>query len=191
MTGLPALWRREFAGYSLNDLQADLLAGLTVAAVALDLTQAILIGLAASALFFLRQASAISVNLEEVDLERMRERGHELATADPNVRVVYVTGALFFGSVHAFLESFEGVPRSARIILSMRGVPGIDATGIQAIEEIVERQHAGGGEVHLSGLQPRVAALLDRSRVGGLIGAERVHRSAEYAIVAAHAPAKC
>ena len=40
MTGLPALWRREFAGYSSSDLQADLLAGLTVAAVALPLALA-------------------------------------------------------------------------------------------------------------------------------------------------------
>ena len=158
-----------------------------LATVVLDLTQAILIGLAASALFFLRQASSISVSSHEVDAERMRVRGHTFAAADPNVRVIYVTGALFFGSVHAFLESFEDVPGSARVILSMRGVPGIDATGIQAIEEIVHRQRKGGGEVHLSGLQPAVAAVLARSNVGALIGPERIHWSADDAIVATHA----
>jgi SulP family sulfate permease len=157
-----------------------------LATVGLDLTQAILIGVAASALFFLRQASAISVSHHEVDVERMRVRGHTIETADPNVRVIYVTGSLFFGSVHAFLESFEGVPASARVILSMRGVPGIDATGIQAIEEIVHRQQKGGGEVHLSGLQKTVAARLARSSVGALLGKERVHWSAESAIVATH-----
>ena len=91
--------------------------------------------------------------------------------------------------VHAFLESFEDVPASARVILSMRGVPGVDATGLQAIEEVVHRQRKGGGEVHLSGLQPAVLAVLARSNVGRLLGQERVHWSAEGATVATHARA--
>ena len=157
------------------------------ATVVLDLTQAIVIGLAASSLFFLRQASSLVVSHHEVDVERMRVRGHAMEIADPNVRVMYVTGALFFGTVHAFLESFEDVPDSARVILSMRGVPGVDATGVQAIEQIVHRQKRGGGEVHLAGLQPAVAAALARSHVGALLGKEHVHWSAESAIVATHA----
>jgi SulP family sulfate permease len=104
------------------------------------------------------------------------------------VQVIYVTGPLFFGSVWAFLEAFQGVPRSARVILSMRGVPSIDATGLQAIAEIVHRQHAGGGEVHLSGLQPRVVRALERSEVGALLGQDRVHWSADGAIAAVHRP---
>jgi sulfate permease, SulP family len=38
--GLRSLWRREFRGYSADDLRADLIAGLTVAAVALPLALA-------------------------------------------------------------------------------------------------------------------------------------------------------
>jgi SulP family sulfate permease len=159
-----------------------------LATVALDLTQAIVIGIAASALFFLRQASAIAVSSESVDLERMRDRGHELEAADPSVKVIYVSGPLFFGSVHAFLEAFEGMPTSARVILSMRGVPSVDATGLQAIAEIVHRQHGGGGEVHLSGLQPGVVRAIGRSAVGALLGEDRFHWSADGAIVAVHRP---
>jgi sulfate permease, SulP family len=158
------------------------------ATVALDLTQAILVGVAASALFFLRQASAIEVSSQAVDLERIRRRGHDLASADPGVQVLYVTGPLFFASVHAFLEAFEGIPRSARVILSMRGVPTVDATGLQALEEIVHRQHGGGGEVHLVGLQPPVARAIERAGLRALLGEDRFHWSADAAILAVHQP---
>jgi SulP family sulfate permease len=158
------------------------------ATVVLDLTQAILIGLAASALFFLRQASALTVSSESVDLDRMRVRGHQMEAADPNVKVIYIAGPLFFGSVHAFLEAFEGVPTSACVILSMRGVPSIDATGLQAVEEIYHRQQRGGGELHLSGLQPAVKRALDRGGLGALLGEDRFHWSADSAIAAVHQP---
>jgi SulP family sulfate permease len=158
------------------------------ATVALDLTQAILVGVAASALFFLRQASAITVASEPVILDRIRQRGHRLEVADPGVQVLYVTGPLFFASVHAFLEAFEGMPRSARVILSLRGVPSIDATGLQAIEEVVHRQHGGGGEVHLVGLQAPVARAIERADLRAMLGDDRFHWSADQAIVALHGP---
>jgi SulP family sulfate permease len=157
-----------------------------LATVALDLTQAIVIGVAVSAVFFVRQASAIAVARESVDVDRMRTRGHALPAVAHDVEVIYVTGPLFFGSVHSFLEALEGVPTSARIILSMRGVPSIDAMGIQAIEEVVERQHRGSGEVHLSGLQDGVRRLIERSSIRDLIGDDRFHWSADHAIVAVH-----
>jgi len=159
-----------------------------IATVILDLTQAIVIGLAASALFFMRQASALQMEAETVDAERLRDRGHDLAMVDANVQVIYVTGPLFFGSVHTFLETFEGVPSSARVILSMRGVPTIDATGLQAIEEIVDRQRRGGGELHLAGLQKAVVRVIERSKLSTVLG-DRIHWSADRAILALHGPA--
>ena len=110
-----------------------------LATVALDLTQAIVIGVAVSGLVFLRQASLIDVSREPVDVDRMRDRGHTLAAAQPDVQVLYVTGPLFFGSVTAFLESLDGVPSSHTLILSLRGVPSIDAMGLQAIDEVIDR----------------------------------------------------
>ena len=70
----------------------------------------------------------------------------------------------------------------------MRGVPSVDATGLQAIGEIVHRQHAGGGEVHLSGLQPPVIRAIERSAVGPLLGQDRFHWGADDAIAAVHRP---
>jgi sulfate permease, SulP family len=157
-----------------------------IATVVLDLTQAIVIGVGVSALVFLRQASGLIVSRERVDLERLRRRGHELDWAHGHLQVIYVTGPLFFGSVTAFLESLEGVPHSDKIILSMRGVPTIDAMGVQAIDEVIDRQRGGGGAVRLSGLQPPVEARLERSGTLDRLGRDRIHWSADEAIMAAH-----
>ncbi|HET7767486.1 MAG TPA: SulP family inorganic anion transporter [Chloroflexota bacterium] len=158
-----------------------------LATVVLDLTQAIVIGVAVSGLVFLRQASLIDVAREAVDVERLRDRGHSLEHAHPHVQVIYVTGPLFFGSVTAFLESLEGVSASDTLILSMRGVPSIDAMGLQAVLEVIERQRHGGGQVRLAGVQSRVAARLRQGGVMAELGDDLVHWSADQAIVAAHA----
>src|SRR5688572_8504537 len=160
-----------------------------LATVVLDLTQAIVIGVAVSGLVFLRQASLIEIAREGVDVERLRDRGHSLEHAHPHVQVIYVTGPLFFGSVTAFLESLEVVSAGDTLILSMRGVPSIDAMGLQAVLEGSERQRQGGGQVRLAGVQGRVAARLRQGGVLAELGDELVHGRADQAIVAAHAPA--
>jgi SulP family sulfate permease len=98
-----------------------------------------------------------------------------------------VTGPLVFGSVTAFLESLEGVAASDTLILSMRGVPSIDAMGLQAVLEVIERQRHGGGQVRLAGVQARVAARLRQGGVLAELGDDLVHWSADQAILAAHA----
>jgi SulP family sulfate permease len=88
--------------------------------------------------------------------------------------------------VTSFLEALEGVPTSDTVILSMRGVPVLDAMAIQAIDEVIDRQTRGGGTVHLTGLQEAVRARLERAHILERLGPERVHWSADQAIVAAH-----
>jgi SulP family sulfate permease len=157
-----------------------------IATVVLDLTQAIIIGVAVSAVAFVRQASALAVSREVVSSDRMRQRGHDFVDAHDHVQVIYVAGPLFFGSVNAFLESLEGVSASDTVILSMRGVPMVDAMAVQAIDEVIDRQQRGGGAVHLTGLQDAVHARLARARILDRLGPDRVHWSADQAILAAH-----
>jgi len=125
-----------------------------LATVVLDLTQAIVIGVAVSALTFLRQSSDLVVSRDPVDAARQRGSGHDLARFSPDVQVSHVSGPLFFGSVAAFLESLEGVPSAATLVLSMRGVPTVDAMGVQALEEVLARQTHGGGGAPRGGATP-------------------------------------
>ena len=149
-----------------------------------NLTQAVVIGMVVSVLWFVRQASVIDVSRQPVDGTRMKERGQELRGDHPGVEVVYVTGPLFFGNISTFLEALEDVPRSTALILSLRGMPTLDAVGVQAIEETILRQQHGGGSVHLVGLQPASRRRLERSGVLERLGSGRVHWSADQAITA-------
>lgn len=166
------------------------LAGMLVtmaATVALDLTQAILIGIAISALIYLRQsAGSVGVTDEPVDLGRMQQIGHRLLETDPSIHIYYLTGPLFFGSVSTVLEAFKNAGDWRALIISMRGVPLIDAMGIQALEQIVEAQRHRGGEVYFSGLQPAVREMFGRTGLLARIGEDRIFWSADQAILALH-----
>lgn len=158
-----------------------------VATVALDLTQAILIGIAISALIYLRQsAGSTEVKREPVDAVRMRTLGHALQDACPAVHVYYLTGPLFFGSVHTVLESFRTAGDYRTLIISMRGVPMIDVMGAQALTQIIEEQNQRGGDVYFSGVQPAVREMFNRTGLLKLVGDDHVFWSADQAIVAVH-----
>jgi SulP family sulfate permease len=148
----------------------------------LNLTQAILIGVGLSVMWFVRQASVIDVSREQVDPARMEARGHVLRGHHPGVEVVYVTGPLYFGTVVSFLEAIDLVPPTTDLILSLRGMPTVDASGVQAIDDVIQRQHRGGGSVHLTGLQPSARRRLERSGVLEHLGSDHIHWGADQAI---------
>ncbi|HEU4327088.1 MAG TPA: SulP family inorganic anion transporter [Roseiflexaceae bacterium] len=165
------------------------LAGVLVtmlATVALDLTQAILIGIAISAVLYLRQsAGSLEVTNRPVDSDRLRAQGHALPALPLDTHVYYLTGPLFFGSVHTMLESFETAGDYRTLIISMRGVPLIDVMGAQALEQIIEEQQRRGGRVFFSGVQPSVREMFDRTGITARVGAEQIVWSADQAILAA------
>lgn len=164
-----------------------------VATVTFDLTQAILIGLAVSILFFLAQVARLTIVPTDVDWERLRAAGFKIEAEPPGVKVVYISGALFFGAVYQFTEALEQLTDSPVLILSMRGVPMADVTSVHAIEHLWESQRAAGKHLLITGLQPQVQALMERSGLVTLIGKDRFFWSADQAILAAvdlHDPAE-
>lgn len=156
-----------------------------LATIALDLTQAILIGIAISALIYLRQSTeSVSISSAPVDTDRIRSRGHNLLEASTTTHVYYLSGPLFFASVHTVLEAFETAHDYRSIIISMRGVPLVDAMGVQAVTQIIEEQHRRGGTICLSGLQPGVEKIFAQAGVLALVGQQNIFWSADQAITA-------
>lgn len=155
-----------------------------IATVLLDLTQAILIGFAVSLLIFLQQISELQISRKPIEAERLPE-GTPLAPHTHKVSIFYITGPLFFASARRLLETVEQTdPSDATIILSIRGVPLLDATGVEVLRELLHRQHKGGGELLLTSIPPRVDALLRRSGLAEELGTERIFWSADQAILA-------
>ncbi len=152
----------------------------------LDLTQAIIIGVALSALFYIYRSSNVSVTRKEVDVKMLQARGHAIDDTHPDIQVVYVTGPLFFAAVQAFRREFGDHQCARVLIFSMRGVPLIDVSGLELIEEVLEAQHACGGELMLCAVQPAVREMLDRSRLTEEIGEHNIFWAADAAIIEAN-----
>jgi len=157
-----------------------------VATVALDLTQAILLGVALSAVFFIGQIAALTIEVRPVDPARLRNP-LPVAWPDPyaGIRVAYLSGPLFFAATGPFNEAFAHLEGVRALILSMRGVPLVDTSGLLSLTHLHERLSADGTRLLLAAVQPSVLAQLERGGLIGALGPDAVFWDAEAAIQAA------
>ncbi len=156
-----------------------------VATVALDLTQAIILGIGLSAVIFVFQSSQAQIKFAPVSVEKMRDEGYEMQYDADRILVIYIAGPLFFGTVNTFNSVLERLNGNQDIILSLRTVPLLDTTGIAAIEELIERLEGEGRRIYLSGLTDPVRQYLERAGVLKHLGEDQVFWSAYDAIMAA------
>jgi SulP family sulfate permease len=156
-----------------------------LATITLDLTQAIIIGGILSAGIFINQVANLEVELREVDVERMRQRGMDIKTEARYIRVAYLTGPLFFAATNTFNEAFAHEEDVEYLILSMRAVPLVDLSGIEALTGLAETLHAQGKTLMLAGVHPKVMYMLQRAGADTLIGKDNFFWSADRAILVA------
>lgn len=156
-----------------------------LATVALDLTQAIMIGAFLSAMVFLNQSASIDIQIQEVDPNKLRGQGIENAGHCRHVRVAYLTGPLFFAATGNFNEAFANLTETHALILSMRGVPLIDTSGIQAMNTLYKTLNKAGIVLMLASVQPGVQQMLARGGLEAMIGQDNIFWSADQAIVEA------
>ena len=156
-----------------------------LATIVLDLTQAILIGSFLAGAVFLNKIASIDVNVQEVDNERLKQRGIETAGKCQHVRVAFLTGPLFFAATGQFNEAFANLGDTHALILSMRGVPLIDTAGIETIHRLQERLHAQGGTLMCAGIHDNARNMMERGGLVQAIGEENFFWSSDQAIVEA------
>jgi len=167
--------------------KTDMLAfGITMlATIVLDLTQAILIGSFLAGAVFLNKIASIDIDVQEVDAEKLRQRGIETEGTCPHVRVAFLTGPLFFAATGQFNEAFAKLGDTHALILSMRGVPLIDTAGIEAVHRLQERLHKQGGTLMFAGVHDNARSMLERGGLVQAIGEENFFWSTDQAIVEA------
>lgn len=155
------------------------------ATVVLDLTQAIIIGVAFSAFMIVVKLTDIDITIADIEKERLEEIGINIPQISKTIRMAYLTGTIFFAVTEKLKNQLTELGNTEVLILSMRGVPAIDLSGIQALLELEQELEEEGVTVMLSSVQPKV---LEGLRRGGLIdrvGEAHVFDSAEQAIVRA------
>lgn len=146
--------------------------------VLIDLTTAIQVGILLAAFLFLQKMSTetrvslITDNLADDDEARARNMsGVEIP---PGVEVFELYGSLFFGAVRQFKESIRVVSKKPKVlILRMRHVPSIDASGVRVLEEMADDADANGYELVFSAVSRSVYRVMRQSGLVEKIGRKK------------------
>lgn len=137
---------------------------LTAAAtLALDLVQAVLIGLAVAGVLALR-AVAKQARLDQVPIKEDLPGDHsaeEHALLAEHIVAYRIDGPLFFAAAHRFLLELSGVADVRVVILRMSRVSTIDATGALVLKDAVTGLRRRGITVLASGIRPEQRQVLD------------------------------
>ncbi|GMU77803.1 MAG: sulfate permease [Acidimicrobiia bacterium] len=141
---------------------------LTAAAtIAFDLIVAIEIGIALAALFALRAvARTSSATIEAVPTTDEVDGDTEVDLLREHIVAYRIDGAVFFGAAQRFLTELTAVSDVRVVILRLPDVQVLDATGAQALGEIVSELEARHITVLLKGPRPEHLRIL--AAVGAL-----------------------
>ncbi len=130
--------------------------------VLVDLTVAIEIGMVLAAFLFMRrmtQISNVNVITSEIndELEKDDPKAINKYHVPKGVEIFEINGPFFFGAAYKFKDSMRFMETAPKIlIIRMRHVPVIDATGIHTLEEVFKQTKTQGTQMILSGVQPEV-----------------------------------
>src|SRR5882672_10797824 len=154
--------------------------------VAVNLTVAIQVGVVLAALLFMRrmaEVTQVKAVRDVLDYEISEPAEREPLVIPPGVGVFEINGSFCFGAARKFTEALlaSHLPTRA-VVLRMRHVLAIDATGIQALEDVAERLRKRGSQILIAGVHAQPLVALDRSGALERIGAENLFETLEAAL---------
>lgn len=162
--------------------------GLTVF---VDLTIAIQTGIVLSALLFMNRMAQVT-EVRNITSELNEEYGKEDALAiatrevPKGVEVFEIYGPFFFGAVTQFKDTLNIVKTPAKVlVLRMRHILTIDATALQALEDLLAKTRKDGTALILSGVRPQLRVSLDRNRFTEKIGQDFIFGHIDEALAGA------
>ncbi|MEA5551027.1 SulP family inorganic anion transporter [Anabaena cylindrica UHCC 0172] len=132
-----------------------------------DLVLAVEIGLIAAGALFIKRMSDLS--LAKIPETEVFPPGIPLELGK-EIAVYRVDGPVFFGAAERFVTFLREQPEVKYLILRLRFVPNMDTTGLVALEDIYQDLKRHNCRLILTGLQPQVQQLLQRSGLLAKIG---------------------
>jgi SulP family sulfate permease len=136
--------------------------------VIVDLTVAIQVGIVLSALLFMKRMSDVKPDLDKSVDTDILENYSEL---QPNIGVYEISGPFFFASAKHYGEVIKANGIKYKVlIIRMRHVPFIDATGLKNLKEAIKSLRTEGTKVVLSGVNPQVLSELSKERIAFMVG---------------------
>ena len=139
--------------------------GLTVL---IDLTVAIQVGVLLAAFLFIQRMSEqtqftfITDSLRERDEAETRDLSK--VEVPPRVEVFEIYGSLFFGAIERFKDAMRRVESRPKVlIVRMRHVAAVDATGLHVLEDLLAGAQRDGTTLILSAVAPQPLAAMRQS----------------------------
>jgi SulP family sulfate permease len=159
--------------------------GLTVFA---DLTIAVEVGIVLAALLYIYRVSQ-TTTVSTVTEEYIESgRAHSLQDKDlpPYVSILRIHGPFLFGTTDKLAEETADLNQFAPVVvLRLRNMTAIDATGLHALENFSDRLHKAGKTLLLCGARDQPAQMLERSEIIEHIGRENILPHVEAALLRA------
>ena len=142
-----------------------------------DLTVAVEAGMILAALVFIRKVTA-TTTISRVTKEYLAEsRLHVLQDKEipPYATVFRIHGPFLFGAADKIDDLMQQIPDLPPIvILRLRNMTAIDATGIRALEDLADRVKESGRRLILCGAREQPAQLMRQSEFEQHVGAENI-----------------
>ena len=142
-----------------------------------DLTFAVEVGMVLAAFTFIRKVSRTTTVARVTKDYVADSHAHILEGKDiPEYATVYrIHGPFLFGSTDKFAEILDSLGDLPPIvILRLRNMTAIDATGLSAIRELADAIHASGRSLILCGARPQPAELMHQAEFERHVGAENI-----------------
>jgi SulP family sulfate permease len=178
---IPGIWRLDWADKSVWLITF----GLTVMA---DLTVAVEIGMALAALLYIYRVTNTTIvsTLSVEDIEGGRAHALQDKHVPADVTILRIHGPFLFGMTDKLVDATTDLSAFGPIvILRLRHMPAIDATGLHALEALSDRLRKSGRTLILCGARQQPAAFLQQSEFLAHVGAENLVPNVEAALARA------
>ncbi len=152
--------------------------------ICFDLVLAVEVGLIAAGALFIKRMSDLS--LAKIPETEVFPPGVPLELSK-QIAVYRVDGPVFFGAAERFVTFLRDEPEVKFLILRLRFVPNMDVTGLVALEDIYRDLKRHNCLLILTGLQPQVKQILERSGLLAEIGESNCFETTTEAIYTATA----
>ena len=153
-----------------------------------DLTLAVEVGMILAAFTFIRKIS-LTTTVSKVTEDYIEDgRAHILQDKEipPYVAVYRIHGPFLFGvtdKIAAITENINSLPPI--VIVRLRNMTAIDATGIAALQELAELLHTHGRSMLVCGARPQPAKLMEEAGFDRHVGAKNICPNIEGALTRA------
>ena len=131
---------REFVGIIKKAPKSDTLVLLVtfILTVVFDLVVAIIVGVILATVMFMKRMSDVTDAYSWREIDKNTDEAHiRLKKVPENTEVFEITGPIFFGASTKIADIINNSKKQV-LVLRMKSVPAIDATGIHSIETIIK-----------------------------------------------------